>query len=359
METELVTGYSINWFYWLVAGLLLSTLSYGLIVLLIKRSQLSGQLDVPNERSMHKRPTPTGAGIVLAVFVFMAAFVLGIYFQKSQFYCIAVVVALLAAIGWYDDNNELSAKFRLVCFFIISGGAILFLGAIDQFHFGSTEPLQIHWFLASVFSLLFFVWLLNLYNFMDGMDGLAAMQTIIAVSGFLIFLFRAGLFVDVDNVDLQLGLGLMILSAVLLFSTIGFLLLNWSPAKIFLGDVGSLPIGGLFAILTVLAVSKFGVSFFSCVLLLAVFIFDATYTLIARLSRGENITEAHRSHLYQRLDDVGLSHNTIVSVYSMLMLFFMVTAFMFEWELINAYVTGVLALLGVIFMRVWVFVLEK
>jgi UDP-N-acetylmuramyl pentapeptide phosphotransferase/UDP-N-acetylglucosamine-1-phosphate transferase len=153
------------------------------------------------------------------------------------------------------------------------------------------------------------IWLSNLYNFMDGMDGLAASQTIIAALTLAVW-------------SLQLGdYGLTILLLVLAAASYGFLLHNWHPASIFMGDVGSTTIGAFFGTVIVILNVRYGVPVLALVMVFAVFVLDATVTLLRRVVRGEPFWLPHRSHYYQRLAALGLNHSKIVLIYIVLMLF--------------------------------------
>ncbi|NNC99303.1 MAG: hypothetical protein HKN85_03895, partial [Gammaproteobacteria bacterium] len=162
--------------------------------------------------------------------------------------------------------------------------------------------------LAPVLSFIGVIWLANLYNFMDGMDGLAATQTIIASITLGFWFWQAG--------DDHIALSCLILAA----ASYGFLLWNWQPAKIFMGDVGSITIGAFFAMLIIYGSTRYQLPVISFVLLLGVFVFDASLTIVHRLVKREKIWLPHRSHLYQRLANAGMQHAKIVVALTVLML---------------------------------------
>ena len=334
----------------------LSTLA---VSFLIKRYQRVGRIDVPNERSMHKSAIPTGAGIVVVALLAFATLVLAVHSFSIQLLSVFIIVAGLGLVGWRDDKNHLSVSSRLWSFALLALLLVLGLGVVDELKFGQDVVFIIPYYVAAILTVLGFIWLVNLYNFMDGMDGLAGIQTVIAASAFTV-LFGKAVLVDDGLFDvLFFSKSFTTLCLVLTAATLGFLVWNWSPAKIFLGDVGSLPIGGFFAVTTIVAVQELGFSVLTCILILAVFIFDATYTLFARALRGEELIEAHSSHIYQRLSRTGLKHQTIVLIYAGLMLFFSSIAVLWEWQLISGLVTSVFTLIGVIFMQLWVRLLEN
>ncbi len=342
------------------AGLIvISVVSCLAVWVLVRFYAQAGRMDVPNQRSMHTVATPTGAGIVMVLFLLMGTIYVFINLVSIQFLAISVILAFLAFIGWRDDKNYLSVASRMTTFVVLSLLVILFIGVVDQFSVGNLGSLSLPYPIAAVLTLLGFIWLLNLYNFMDGMDGLAAMQTIIASAGFMVIFINIAFFSNSFFDELTYSASLALLCSVLLAATFGFLVWNWSPAKIFLGDVGSLPIGGFFAICSIIAVRELNVSILSCISILGVFIFDASYTLIARIFRGEKITEAHRSHIYQRLAGIGISHSRIVMVYALKMLLSTTAAVLWELDLINGFVAGLVALISVIFGLLWVLWLER
>ena len=353
-DTYLIMGTGL-----LIVLALIAVISCLVVKFLIARYQTTGRLDEPNQRSMHRIATPTGAGIVILVFMVLAALYLYFSLLSFQFLGVLVITAILGLIGWFDDKNQLSVSSRLTAFLVLSLLLVFSVGVVDEIKFGHQFVWFIPYPIAALLTILGFIWLLNLYNFMDGMDGLAGMQAVIAASAFFVLFAKISFFSGAFFDAFFISYGFALLCLVLISSTVGFLVWNWSPAKIFLGDVGSLTMGGFFALCTVVAVSELDISVFSCLLILGVFIFDATYTLIARLLRGEKITEAHRSHIYQRLASAGVKHSSIVLLYSLIMLLFSAVAVLWEWQLISGLVTSVFALIGVLFMQIWVRVLEK
>jgi len=320
----------------LICLFLLSTLSVGLLLL---RYKSIGRLDNPNDRSMHTLATPTGAGLaVIGLFVLVGLYLYATS-REAVLLIILSILLILMITGWFDDKNNLSVKLRLGVFCIVSAILVFAIGPVDEIIlFNSTDVSPPYW-LAIVITSLGFIWLINLYNFMDGMDGLAGLQAIIASLTF------AFLFYKIDPV---FGTNLYLLCLALAVITLGFMFWNWSPAKIFLGDVGSLPIGAFFGVLSVIAVREYDVSIFSCVLVLFVFVFDTFYTLVLRAIRGENLTQAHSSHLYQRLGKAGVAHYKVVLAYGVLMSYFAGLAILFELSINTAVVTGVFVVIGVI-----------
>jgi len=243
-------------------------------------------LDIPNKRSSHIVPTPKGGGIaiVLSFYLALIIFFLLDEIKISVFYGL-LGIAIVAIIGFYDDKKHIPAVYRLIIHFIAAIWACLWLGVI---------PLETYnnWFIMSlvaVITLLYIVWLLNLFNFMDGIDGIAAAEAMTVIFSAVILLVSGS-----NNTNLELFL-------TLLAALSGFIIWNWPPAKIFMGDVGSAFLGILIASLSLITANNGSIDFIIWIILLAVFISDATYTLLVRLFNGERIYEAHKSHTYQHL----------------------------------------------------------
>lgn len=322
-------------------------LSLAAVAMLIKFYVKSGHLDQPNHRSMHVQAVPTGAGIVIST-VMLSGFIGGyvLWSELSLLYC-AGIIATLVAIGWWDDKRFMPPKTRLLLFFILAVMVISFVGQVAQIRLANEQIITVPLAIAGLLTAVGFVWIVNLYNFMDGMDGLAGLQTVIAAAFFANWFFSAG-----DE-------ALTMVCILVIATSLGFLVFNWSPAKIFMGDVGSLPIGGFFAIMTVIGVSQYGFSVISCALLIGVFVFDATYTFLCRLIKREAVFEAHRSHLYQRLANCNVPHWLIVSVNGCFMLLLASLAEASRLNLLSPLEAGVMGLISVLSLIVWVVLAEK
>ena len=256
-------------------------------------------LDVPNERSSHRVPTPRGGGLAIVTAVLAgiaAAAVLG--WVPVQF----AVAALggggaVAWVGWLDDRRRLSPWTRLVVQVGAAVWALAWTGVPDTLTFGRAT-LQLG-LAGPVLALLWVVWLTNLFNFMDGIDGIAAAEAVAVgtIGGAL--LLSGG------------RTSLALVALLLAGSALGFLYWNWSPATIFMGDVGSGFLGFLFAILAVQSEQAGAVPLWAWGMLLGTFVFDATLTLVRRIIAGEVWHAAHRSHAYQRAVAAGRSHAVV------------------------------------------------
>lgn len=254
-------------------------------------------VDVPNERSLHEVPTPRtgGVGLLLAA---AAAWALISDWELTP---LLIIAAALAALSLVDDIKSLPVSVRFVGQSI---AALIFLIVYAS----------AHWLLLP-FLLLAIVWMTNLYNFMDGSDGLAGGMTAI---GFGTYAIAASL----------VGAGdLALLSACVSAAAAGFLIWNFPPARIFMGDSGSIPLGFLAAALGIVGWQRGIWPWWFPALVFSPFIVDATVTLIARFLRGEKLHEAHKMHYYQRLNRMGLGHRGTALCEYVLMLTLAASAF--------------------------------
>jgi Fuc2NAc and GlcNAc transferase len=256
-------------------------------------------LDVPNERSSHTAVTPRGGGLAI-VLLFLggtAALTVGGLLPVKFMIALAGGGALIAGVGWLDDQINLSAMLRAAVHLVAAVWALYWLGGMPDLELGFTR-LPLHLF-GTILAVIIMVWLINLYNFMDGIDGLAGTEAIcVSVIGGL-FLAGSG--------HLNLAWACFILA----LSCAGFLIWNWPPAKIFMGDVGSAFLGYTFAVLAVASENTKAMPLLVWVVLLGVFITDATITLIRRILREERWYEAHRTHAYQYAVQAGFSHKQV------------------------------------------------
>ena len=334
-----------------IIGLLLIWVFSALsVAYLIKSSRQQGRIDVPNERSMHTTETPTGAGIVISACLIATVALFAIFKRDSIALYLLVILSVLTVVGWLDDKRNMGIWHRLAAFFVLAILLCFGVGTIEDIQITNQLIIQFPFWLACIFTSIGFVWVVNLYNFMDGMDGLAAIQTIVAAFGFSVIFLQS-----MSNLSWML----VSINSVLIASTIGFLIWNWHPAKIFMGDVGSLPIGGFFAVLIVCSVVYFQVSLWNAILMIGVFVFDTAFTLLRRAIKGENITQAHSSHLYQRLAKCGIAHHKIVFAYTMLMIACAGIAILSEQNVISSLLAGVFVLIGVISLLITVHKLES
>lgn len=271
-----------------VAAFALSCLGTRALIALLRQRAV---LDVPNQRSSHAAPTPRGGGIAVIGAVALAWACLcatGVLPPASL--VVAAAMVGLALVSWVDDLRGLSPGFRLLAQFAAVAAGIWALpsGAVFQ---GWLAP-----GLDAMAAALLWVWFANLFNFMDGIDGIAGSEAA------------------------AIGLGLVVVAgadpgvagpaAAVAAAALGFLVWNWSPARIFLGDVGSVPLGYVLGFL--LNRLALGGQWQAALILPAYFLADASITLLRRLLRGERVWQAHREHFYQRAVQQGLGHDAVV-----------------------------------------------
>ncbi len=266
-------------------------------------------LALPNERSSHTCPTPSGGGVAI---VLPALFGIVIFALLQEQLSLGLWILLLGGLGvagisWLDDLYTIANRTRfaihLASACLVVGG----IGLIERVELPLLGQLSLGW-LGFAVTLVWIVGLINAYNFMDGIDGMAGSQ---AVLGGLVW----ALFGHWLKNEMITALGL-VLSA----SSLGFLGYNWPPARIFMGDVGSAFLGYSFAVLAVLASRQHPRMGAIALLIVWPLVFDTLFTVVRRWSRGENIFVAHRSHLYQRLVIAGHSHRTVTLLYAALAL---------------------------------------
>ena len=253
-------------------------------------------LDHPNERSSHDVPTPRGGGVaivVVAVTAEAALWYIG-WLSRETALALAVGGVAVAAIGWLDDHGGVSAKARAAVHFAAAAWALGWLGGLPELRYGAgSVPLGI---VGAVLAAFGIVWSTNLYNFMDGIDGIAGTEGVTCAAAGGALLLATG------------ERGLAAAAFALAAASAGFLAWNWHPARIFMGDAGSYFLGFTFAVLAVASERAGAVPLLAWMVLLGVFVFDATATLVRRFRRGERWHQAHRSHAYQRAASTRAHH---------------------------------------------------
>ena len=248
-------------------------------------------MDIPNERSSHITPTPRGGGIafVAASLIGFLLLLLNDALNRTEILSICCAGVIVAIAGHLDDRQKISgATVRLVLHAI--SATILIVGVRIPAQISLFDRTVNTGIVGSILGVIYLVWLLNLFNFMDGTDGIAASEAI--------FIALAGAFL---NYHVLSHANHSDAAIVLAASTFGFLLYNWSPAKIFMGDVGSGYLGIVIGGLSLMAAKQQHELLWVWIILLAVFVSDATITLIRRLARKQKPHVAHRSHAYQHL----------------------------------------------------------
>jgi len=261
-------------------------------------SRRRGLLDHPGERHSHSEPTPRGGGVGL-VLAFFVSIVLLLAFSQRPVISMQILPALLTGLlamaitGWWDDHHDLSARFR---FTVQLGVSIFLLWSLQKS--GWVDG----WFMFAA-GVLFTAWMINLFNFMDGSNGMAGCQGVFAFAVLAWMFTRAG------------DPGAATISFLLLACCVGFLPWNLGRARVFLGDVGSLPLGFMIAALLLYGVGSGSFSLPVALMVMALFLADASLTLLVRVLKGERWYNAHRQHLYQRIIALGWTHGNVVLLY--------------------------------------------
>jgi Fuc2NAc and GlcNAc transferase len=244
-------------------------------------------LDMPNARSSHTVPTPRGGGISI---VAMSLGALGIAALLGWIPA-AVVIALLpgglivAVIGWLDDRSHIPAPWRLLVHLLAAAWVVGGAGWVAQVPMPGGD-LALGW-VAGPLAVLWLAWVLNLYNFMDGIDGIAGIEAVTVSAVVAALLWHAQ----------EPGLAFVV--AAVGAASLGFLAWNWPPARVFMGDAGSAFLGFAFGSLALITHALDALTIWAWLILLGVFLVDATVTLVRRLLRRERVYQAHRSHAYQ------------------------------------------------------------
>lgn len=260
-----------------------SIFSTALVLKILTRAEV---MDNPNERSNHKAPVPRGGGIA------MIAVSLLCYAYMGLPPSLLGGALLLMAVSFVDDMRGLPARVRFAAQFV---AVAIALPALQSRVLPELPP-GIEWVLLA----FIWLWFINLTNFMDGIDGISALQAIMMMTGIILF----------HTFAVPLPIWLPVAAGVLAAGALGFLRFNLSPAKLFMGDVGSIPLGFLGGFL-LLSLAAYG-HVAAALILPAYYFTDATLTLIKRGLRGEKVWQAHSEHAYQKAVRSGMSHNAVV-----------------------------------------------
>jgi len=271
--------------------LFLFSLSFFLTYLIKNYAIKKSLLAEVNERSSHTTPTPHGGGLAIAFTWFLGLSYL--YYSNdinTSLYFALIVGVLLSYVSYLDDLFELSPKIRLMTQAIVAFMGLYFLGGLEKidFVFFVIEN-QI---ITNILAFFMILWFINLYNFLDGIDGYAGSEAIfLSIAAFILF---------GDNHFL-----------VLAAAVLGFLVWNWHRAKIFMGDVGSTLLGYNVAIFSIYYANAEASNFWVWITLFGLFWFDATLTLYRRFKNREKLSQAHKKHAYQRLTQSGWTHDKV------------------------------------------------
>lgn len=280
-----------------LAALAIFTLSLNLVAVVLVWAS-SRQLDIPNERSSHTVPTPRGGGIAIVLSAFAGLWFLwhGGHVDDSLALALVGAGGLVALVGFLDDRLNLPALPRLIAQLAAACFAILVIGGVPPIPIG--DAVLVPGLAGTIFAVIALGWLINLTNFMDGIDGLAGSHTLFVGAAGGALLIAAG--------EVGAGAFLILLGA----AALGFLMFNWPPARIFMGDVSSGFIGLVTG--TVAIATSDSVSLWAWGVLMTPFIADATVTRAMRFVLYKDLFGAHRAHVYQRLSRRWGGHQPVV-----------------------------------------------
>jgi len=311
----------------LLSILLLSFfLTYVVRLLALKKSII----DIPNERSSHTIPTPRGGGLAF-VFVWYLFITISYFFLhaiEKNLYFALLSSSIIALVGFIDDIKGLSPRIRLISQVFASILGLYLLGGLQKLDLGFIDIDMPVWVNILVF--ISMLWSINLFNFMDGIDGYLGMEGV--------FIFISLFIFSGDFNTLAFALAVL-----------GFLIWNWPKAKIFCGDIGSTVIGYTFMIYAIQLQNTAKLSLLIPLILSGLFWFDATLTLYRRFRNGEQLSVAHKKHAYQRLTQSGYSHKQVVLMGIFINLLLLGISFVGKtnaYIVLLAYITHIVVLLG-------------
>lgn len=290
-------------------------------------------LDQPNERSLHDRPIPRGGGLAMVLVIFTSGAIVAWFNPGSELPVIGLAVLIVAGISFFDDRYSVHPFYRFLAH-AVAALMILYHGFVLETIEIAGVSFSWPWATGAVFTLLFVIWMINLYNFMDGMDGFAGGMALFGFGTFAALGWKTG-----DELFL-------IINLIITAAAAGFLIFNFPPARIFMGDVGSSTLGLLAAILSIWGAQDGIFPFWIALLVFSPFIVDATVTLFRRMLRREKIWQAHKSHYYQQLVQAGWGHRKTVLLEYAFMLGCGITALLavhasvkWQWVLLATWVS--------------------
>lgn len=274
-----------------------------LTCLLVRILPYFGLLDIPNQRRAHKNVTPRGGGLAIVIMVTIAIIIYEYFFQVSSIGAIKIlsILFVISMVSFLDDLIYIPIVIRLITHIVCSALAIiLFVPPALLFHNELPPYLD---FILSVIGLTAF---LNIYNFLDGIDGITCSESIhLSITILILCYLKSDIII---HVNLIIALNIIILG-----SSIAFLLFNWQPAKIFLGDVGSISLGFLLGFSLLLISASSAHLFVASVIASLYYLADGGLTIIIRLINKEKIWQPHLKHFFQKAVQKGNSHKQVVS----------------------------------------------
>lgn len=287
-------------------------------------------LDIPNNRSSHTVPTPRGGGLAIVIVLLLSG-VVSLFLPQAPIdvlVCLLLATLAFSLLGWQDDKHDLPASVRFLIQLLIAvfASGWLLWAAVPGY---STSFALLALLLLST---LWIAWMANLYNFMDGIDGISAVESLILGATTSYWFAISGV------------ASMAIICIAVAGASVGFMRWNWSPAKIFMGDVGSLALGAFFAIIAIIGTTRLDIPFLAFLILYAVYLADSGVTLLHRIIKKEKWWQAHRSHFYQRAVQSGFSHAQVSLSVMALNIIFAVLASLLIMGIINATAASVVTM---------------
>ena len=261
-------------------------------IILLKKTRT---IDIPNERSSHSIPTPKGAGLGIIATLLIVYYT---FFPLTDFWFIGSIV-ILAVLSFINDNKQISIIIRLIIQMVLT---IIILNLWPPLQQTMLLSNIIPFWLGNIIIILIVIWLINLFNFMDGIDGISGTQCIIIGVG-------VGVSIMFSQEEYKLE---QLFAGFMAGSCLAFLVWNWSPAKVFLGDAGSIPLGFINAIL-ILLLCKNGL-WYVAIIINNYYFFDASITLLRRIRMKQKPWKAHKEHFYQKAIQNGYSHSEVCKI---------------------------------------------
>jgi UDP-GlcNAc:undecaprenyl-phosphate GlcNAc-1-phosphate transferase len=315
-------------------GLGVFVITYLCVAAVRKWSLKHNVLDIPNDRRLNSVPIPRGGGLAIVIVTLIGIGFL--WYIKPDWlignlFIFILGAILIAGVSLWDDIHPLPYWIRLAVHLIVAGAVVIGIGNWQVFQFPLLGTVDLRWLGVPV-TILWIVGMINAFNFMDGIDGIAGSQGVVAGIGWAIIgILSKEYFIA--------GIGVIMAA-----SCLGFLGHNWPPAKVFMGDVGSTFLGYTFAILPVVVGQHDSQLALAGILFLWLFIFDTAVTFLRRLLRHENVFSAHLTHFYQRLAATGFSHKRITFLYTILSIFVITcsVAMVMKWPWADVLVTMII-----------------
>lgn len=305
-----------------------------MVRILVRKAPEIGLVDRPNERSSHTRITPRGGGIGIVITWICGCLAWRIFaglpgVSQLSFYTLIFCATVIAMMSLWDDFRSVGAGIRFLAHILCTVGCIVAFGWFTQIDVGLVVTVGLYGLLITA---IWIVGLTNVFNFMDGIDGIAGLQAIVAALAWCI-------------VGVSIGMSAVsVVSGILAGGCAGFLLHNWSPAKIFMGDVGSAFLGFVFGVLPLIALREWqgdsravGIARLPLFAVLVVwpFIADGAFTFCRRLLKGERVWKPHRTHLYQRMVQAGWAHSSVTLYYGIWAVFCSVAGYCYLFGIVG------------------------